>query len=144
MEHSAKVPSFVAFSCRFRLRNKKSSCVGRAFPLAPGVMNKTFTMEASIHADVSAGVGPDLKGTAENAETKTEGVPGLPHPSLISRSTDGKRPVPNGISGGGNGVPGTNRTPTGSTDPYDDYCSDFAFCWDLVYFCSPSPQSLSF
>uniref|UniRef100_A0A3P9GZZ0 RING-type E3 ubiquitin transferase n=1 Tax=Oryzias latipes TaxID=8090 RepID=A0A3P9GZZ0_ORYLA len=102
---------------KFRLRNKKSSCVGRAFPLAPGVMNKTFSMEAGIHTDVSAGVGPDLKGATENAGAKMEGVPGLAHQSLISRGTDGKRPVPNGISGGGNGVPGTNRASAGSSDP---------------------------
>uniref|UniRef100_A0A8C7Z328 RING-type E3 ubiquitin transferase n=1 Tax=Oryzias sinensis TaxID=183150 RepID=A0A8C7Z328_9TELE len=102
---------------KFRLRNKKSSCVGRAFPLAPGVMNKTFSMEAGIHTDVSAGVGPDLKGATENAGAKMEGVPSLAHQSLISRGTDGKRLVPNGINGGGNGVPGTNRASAGSSDP---------------------------
>lgn len=141
MEHSERVLSFVAFSCRFRLRNKKSSCVGRAFPLAPGVMNKTFSMEAGIHTDVSAGVGSDLKGTAENAGAKMEGVPGLAHQSLISRGTDGKRPVPNGISGGGNGVPGTNRASAGSSDPYVDHCSYFTCCRHLLHFCSSSPQS---
>lgn len=107
---------------RFRLRNKKSSSVGRAFPLAPGVMGKTFTMEGSIHADVSAGVGQGLKGTVENTAPLTEGVPGLTHPQLISRGADMieemKRVVPNG-SGGANGssvLSGANRIASGSTE----------------------------
>ncbi|XP_040914789.1 roquin-2 isoform X1 [Toxotes jaculatrix] len=107
---------------KFRLRNKKSSSVGRSFPLAPGVMGKTFTMEGSIHTDVSAGVGQGLKGTGDNTATLTEGVPGLTHPQLISRGADMieemKRAVPNGSSGanGSNGLSGTNRTASGSTE----------------------------
>lgn len=107
---------------RFRLRNKKSSSVGRAFPLAPGVMGKTFTMEGSIHTDVSAGVGQGLKGTGDNTGTLTDGVPGLTHPQLISRGADMmeemKRAVPNGSNGanGSNGLSGTNRTTSGSTE----------------------------
>ncbi|XP_062290860.1 roquin-2 [Scomber scombrus] len=100
---------------KFRLRNKKSSSVGRAFPLAPGVMGKTFTMEGSIHTDVSAGVGQGLKGTGDN----TEGIPGLTHPQLISRGADMmeemKRAVPNG-SNGANGSNGLIRTTSGSTE----------------------------
>uniref|UniRef100_A0A671X6M5 RING-type E3 ubiquitin transferase n=1 Tax=Sparus aurata TaxID=8175 RepID=A0A671X6M5_SPAAU len=107
---------------KFRLRNKKSSSVGRAFPLAPGVMGKTFTMEGSVHTDVPAGVGQGLKGTGENTATLTEGVPGLTHPQLISRGADMmeemKRVVPNGSSGanGSNGLSGTNRNSSGSTE----------------------------
>ncbi|XP_069559170.1 roquin-2 isoform X1 [Brachyistius frenatus] len=104
---------------KFRLRNKKSSSVSRTFPLAPGVMNKTFTMEGSIHTDVSAGVGPGLKGSWESTATMAEGVSGLAHPQLISRGADMmedmKRAVPNGTSGS-NGLPGTNRAPSGSTE----------------------------
>lgn len=103
--------------CRFRLRNKKSSSVGRSFPLAPGVMGKTFTMEGSIHTDVSAGVG---KGSGENTASLTEGVPGLTHPQLISRGAElmeeMKRAVPNGSNGanGSNGL--SNRSSSGSTE----------------------------
>ncbi|XP_028272985.1 roquin-2 isoform X1 [Parambassis ranga] len=100
---------------KFRLRNKKSSSVGRTFPLAPGVMNKTFTLEGNIHSDVSAGVGQGLKGTGDN----TEGVPSLTHSQLISRGADMieeiKRTVPNGTSGA-NGSTGNNRTTSGSTE----------------------------
>lgn len=107
---------------RFRLRNKKSSSVGRAFPLAPGVMGKTFTMEGSIHTDVSAGAGQGLKGTGENTTPLTEGVPSLTHPQLISRGADmmeeTKRAVPNGSGGanGSNGLSGTSRNTSGSTE----------------------------
>ncbi|KAG7499070.1 roquin-2 isoform X1 [Solea senegalensis] len=107
---------------KFRLRNKKSSSVGRAFPLAPGVMGKTFTMEGSIHTDVTVGVGSGLKGTVENTTALAEGVPGLTHPQLISRGADMmeemKRAVPNGSSGanGSNGTSGTNRTTAASTE----------------------------
>ncbi|XP_029371864.1 roquin-2 isoform X2 [Echeneis naucrates] len=107
---------------KFRLRNKKSSSVGRAFPLAPGVMGKTFTMEGSIHTDVPAGAGPGLKGTGENTASLTEGVPGLTHPQLISRGADMieemKRVMPNGSSGANvsNGLAGTKRTSSGSTE----------------------------
>lgn len=107
---------------KFRLRNKKSSSVGRAFPLAPGVLGKTFTMEGSIHTDVSAGVGQGLKGTGENTTTLTEGVLGLSHPQLISRGADMmeemKRVVPNGSNGanGSNGLSGTNRNTSGSIE----------------------------
>ncbi|XP_019937489.2 roquin-2 isoform X1 [Paralichthys olivaceus] len=107
---------------KFRLRNKKSNSVGRAFPLAPGVMGKTFTMEGSIHEDVSAGVVEGLKGTGDNATTLTDGVPVLTHPQLITRGADMieemKRVVPNGTSGanGCNGLPGTNRTMSGAME----------------------------
>uniref|UniRef100_A0AAX7U6T0 RING-type E3 ubiquitin transferase n=1 Tax=Astatotilapia calliptera TaxID=8154 RepID=A0AAX7U6T0_ASTCA len=88
---------------KFRLRNKKSSSVGRGFPLAQGGMNKTFTMEGSIHSDVSGGVGQGLKGNGDSTATMAEGVPSLNHPQLISRGLDvmeeSKRAVPNGTSG---------------------------------------------
>ena len=97
--------------------------MGRAFPLAPGVMGKTFTMEGSLHEDVSVGVVEGLKGTGDNAATLTDGVPGLTHPQFISRGADiieeMKRVVPNGTSGGANGcngLPGTNRTTSGATE----------------------------
>lgn len=105
---------------KFRLRNKKSSSVGRAFPLAPGVMGKTFTMEGNIHTDVSAGVGQGLKGTGENTASLTEGVTGLTHPQLISRGADMmeemKRAVPNGsnAANGSNGL--SKRNSSGSTE----------------------------
>lgn len=107
---------------RFRLRNKKSSSVGRAFPLAPGVLSKTLTLEGNIHTDLSAGVGQGLKGVGENATSLTEGVSSLTHPQLISRGPDMmedmKRAVPNGSSGanGPNGLSSTNRTTPGSTE----------------------------
>ncbi|KAM4527824.1 roquin-2 isoform 3-T7 [Odontesthes bonariensis] len=106
---------------KFRLRNKKSGSVGRAFPLAPGVMNKNFTMEGSMHNDVSAGVEQGLKSTGENS-AMTEGIPSLTHPSLISRGADMmeelKRPVTNGTSAanGSSRLSGTNRTTSGSTE----------------------------
>ncbi|KAM9841819.1 roquin-2 [Aulostomus maculatus] len=105
---------------KFRLRNKKSSSVGRAFPL---VMGKTFTMESSVHTDGSAGVGQGLKGlTGDNTPSLAEGVPGLTHPQLISRGADMmedmKRAVPNGSGGanGSNGLTGSNRNTSGSTE----------------------------
>ncbi|XP_026195071.1 roquin-2 isoform X4 [Anabas testudineus] len=107
---------------KFRLRNKKSSNVGRAFPLAPGVLSKTLTMEGNIHTDMSAGVGQGLKGAGENTASLTEGVPSLTHPQLISRGPDMmedmKRAVPNGSSGanGPKGLSGTNRATPGSTE----------------------------
>lgn len=106
---------------RFRLRNKKSSSVGRPFPLAPGVLSKTLTMEGNIHTDLSVGVGQG-QGTGENTTSLTEGVPGLTHPQLISGGPDMmedmKRAVPNGSSGanGPKGLSGTNRTMPGSTE----------------------------
>lgn len=81
-------------------------------------MGKTFTMDGSIHADVSTGVGQGLKSTSDN----TEGIPGLTHPQLISRGVDMieemKRVVPNGSNGanGSNGLSSTIRTTTGSTE----------------------------
>lgn len=95
--------------------------MGRAFPLAPGVMGKTFTMEGSIHTDVSVGVGPGLKGTGENTASLTEGVPSMTHPQLISRGADmmeEMKRVPNGSNGanGSNGLSGTNRNSSGSTE----------------------------
>ncbi|CAJ1070901.1 roquin-2 isoform X2 [Xyrichtys novacula] len=107
---------------KFRLRNKKSSSVGRGFPLAPGVMGKTFTMEGSSHSDVSAGVVQGLKGTGENTVPLTEGSPGRNHPQLISRGIDMmedmKRGVPNGSSGahGSAGLLGTNRNTSVSNE----------------------------
>ncbi|XP_068191441.1 roquin-2 isoform X2 [Antennarius striatus] len=108
---------------KFRLRNKKSSSVGRVFPLAPGVMGKTFTMEGSIHTDVPAGMGQQgLKGTSDNTATMTEGVPGVTHPQLISRGADMmeemKRAAPNGSSTASrsNGMSGTSRNTSGSTE----------------------------
>ncbi|XP_053267347.1 roquin-2 isoform X2 [Pleuronectes platessa] len=107
---------------KFRLRNKKSNSVGRAFPLSPGVMGKTFTMEGSLHEDVSAAVVEGLKGTGDNATTLTDGVPGLTNSQFITRGADiieeMKRVVPNGTSGanGCNGLPGTNRTTSGATE----------------------------
>ena len=78
-------------------------------------MGKTFTMEGSIHTDVSTRVGQGLKGTGDN----TEGVTGLTHPQLISRGADMmeemKRAVPNG-SNGANGSNGLSRTTSGSTE----------------------------
>ncbi|XP_070706298.1 roquin-2 [Pempheris klunzingeri] len=100
---------------KFRLRNKKSSSVGRSFPLAPGVMGKTFTMEGT---DVSAGAGQMPKGSGENAD----GLPGLTPPQLVSRGADVmddlKRAAPNGSNGAtaSNGLSGANRTTTGSTE----------------------------
>ncbi|XP_041826164.1 roquin-2 isoform X2 [Melanotaenia boesemani] len=107
---------------KFRLRNKKSSSVGRVFPPAPGVMSKTFTLEGSIHTDVSAGMEQGLKGTGENTSPMTEGVPGLTHPPLIPRGADMmeemKRPVPNGTgsANGSNRLSGTNRNSLGSIE----------------------------
>lgn len=83
-------------------------------------MGKTFTMEGSIHADVSAGSVQGLK--AENTTPLTEGVPSLTHPQLISRGADMmeeiKRAVPNGSSGANlsNGLSGAKRNTTGSTE----------------------------
>uniref|UniRef100_A0AAX7TB82 RING-type E3 ubiquitin transferase n=1 Tax=Astatotilapia calliptera TaxID=8154 RepID=A0AAX7TB82_ASTCA len=103
---------------KFRLRNKKSSSVGRGFPLAQGGMNKTFTMEGSIHSDVSGGVGQGLKGNGDSTATMAEGVPSLNHPQLISRGLDvmeeSKRAVPNGTSGPN--VSGSNKTTSGSAE----------------------------
>lgn len=79
-------------------------------------MNKKFTMEGSIHTDVSGGVGQGLKGTADNSATMAEGVPSLTHPQLISRGLDvmeePKRAVLNGTSGAN--VSSSNKT--GSTE----------------------------
>lgn len=96
--------------------------MARAFPLAPGVMGKTFTMEGSIHTDVPAGVGQGLKGAGENLAALTEGAPGLTHPQLIARGVDTmeemKRAVPNGSNGatGSKGLSGTNRHMSGSIE----------------------------
>ncbi|XP_029024739.1 roquin-2 isoform X2 [Betta splendens] len=104
---------------KFRLRNKKSSSVTRAFP---GVLGKSLTVDGSVHADVSTAAGQGLKGMGENAAGLTEGVPSLTHPQLISRGPDAiedlKRAVPNGSSGanGPNGLSSANRTMLGSTE----------------------------
>lgn len=104
---------------KFRLRNKKSISAGRAFPLSPGVMGKTFTMEGGIHEESSAGVGQGLQDTGEDMASLTEGVPSLTHPQLISRGADMmeeiKRAVPNG-SNGANGSNGLSSRNTGSTE----------------------------
>uniref|UniRef100_A0A3P8WIQ2 RING-type E3 ubiquitin transferase n=1 Tax=Cynoglossus semilaevis TaxID=244447 RepID=A0A3P8WIQ2_CYNSE len=104
---------------KFRLRNKKSSSVGRTFPLASGVMGKTFTTEGSVHTDVCAGAGQGLKGTEEGTVTLTEGAPGLTHPQLISRGADimeeMNRALPNG-SNGSNGLPAPHRLSLVSTE----------------------------
>ncbi|XP_068608881.1 roquin-2 [Brachionichthys hirsutus] len=102
---------------KFRLRNKKSSSVGgHVFPLAPGVMGKTFTMEGSVHTDVA------LKGTGDNTAAATEGVPGVTRPQLISRGADmmedTKRVVANGsgTASRSNGLSGASRNASGSTE----------------------------
>ncbi|XP_034403230.1 roquin-2 isoform X2 [Cyclopterus lumpus] len=105
---------------KFRLRNKKSSSVGRTFPLAPGVMGKTFTMEGSIHTDVSTDMGQGLKCTGDNADSLTEGVSSLTHPQLISRGADMmeemSRAAPN-VSNAANGSNGlSTRNTSGSTE----------------------------
>lgn len=99
LSHFLHVPSPVA---RFRLRNKKGGAAGRVFPLAPGVMGKTFTLEAGLHADAPAGAGQGLKGESATVLMETSGT----HHKLISRGADTmedtKRAAPNG-SGGPNG-----------------------------------------
>lgn len=110
-----KMQSFPTSSiCRFRLRNKKSSSVGRVFPLAPGVMGKTFAMETGVHSDASAGAGPGLKGSFEPA--LTENVPSLCHPQLISRGTDMMEEMKRAAPNGSNGLTGANRGVSGSTE----------------------------
>lgn len=97
---------------RFRLRNKKGSGAGRTFPLAQGVMGKTFAVEGGLHADASPGqpgqpgqLGqpgqPGLKAPAESPVALSEvAVPSLSHPQLIPRSPDlaeeTNRAAPNG------------------------------------------------
>ncbi|KAM8827808.1 roquin-2 isoform 2-T2 [Spinachia spinachia] len=105
---------------KFRLRNKKSSSVGRPFPLAPGVMGKTFTMDGSMHTDVCAEMGQGLKGTGENTDSMSEAVSDLTHPQLIPRGADvmedASREAPNvpNVANGFNGL-STRNTP-GSTE----------------------------
>lgn len=87
---------------RFRLRNKKGSGAGRTFPLAPGVMGKTFAAEGGLHTDASVGQ-PGSKTPIESPAALSEvAVPGLSHPQLISRGPDTaeetKRAAPNGSS----------------------------------------------
>lgn len=104
-------PCFL-FLVRFRLRNKKSGAAGRVFPLVPGIMGKTFALEAGLHADAPAGVAQGLKG--DNATVLVEGVAGGTHHKLISRGADAaedlKRAAPNGSSGanGSNGLTGSS------------------------------------
>uniref|UniRef100_A0AAQ4RGG6 RING-type E3 ubiquitin transferase n=1 Tax=Gasterosteus aculeatus aculeatus TaxID=481459 RepID=A0AAQ4RGG6_GASAC len=105
---------------KFRLRNKKSSSVGRPFPLAPGVMGKTFTMEGSVHTDVCTEMGPGLKSNGENTDSPTEAVSDLTHPQLISRGADmmedTSRAAPN-VSNAANGFNGmSTRNTSGSTE----------------------------
>lgn len=100
---------------RFRLRNKKSSATGRVFPLAPGVMGKTFALEAGLHPDAPAGAGQGLKG--DNTTVVVEGVAVGTHHKLISRGADMtedvKRTAPNGSGGanGSNGLTGNRTAP---------------------------------
>ncbi|XP_056875478.1 roquin-2 isoform X4 [Takifugu flavidus] len=99
---------------KFRLRNKKSSAAGRVFPLAPGIMGKTFALEAGLHTDAPAGVAQGLKG--DTTTVLVEGVAGGTHHKLISRGADAmedlKRAAPNGSSGanGSNGLTGSAST----------------------------------
>ncbi|XP_061656210.1 roquin-2 isoform X2 [Phyllopteryx taeniolatus] len=92
---------------KFRLRNKKSGSVSRAFP-SPG--GKTFTVEDSIQTDGSAGVGED---------TLTEGSP---HPQLISRGADTMEGIKRVVSSesicasGNNGLSDTSMTLLGSAE----------------------------
>ncbi|XP_028318378.1 roquin-2 isoform X2 [Gouania willdenowi] len=107
---------------KFRLGNKKSSSVSRTFPVAPGVMNKTFTLEGHIHTDVTPGMGLGLKEPEENMSCTTEGHQSLTHPQQISRGAEMteemKRAVPNGSSGinGSNGLSGPNKVTPVSTE----------------------------
>lgn len=98
---------------RFRLRNKKGGAAGRVFPLAPGVMGKTFTLESGLHADAPAGAGQGLKGDTVLVETSGT------HHKLISRGADtmedAKRAAPNG-SGGANGSNGLTGNRNASTE----------------------------
>uniref|UniRef100_A0A8C3G149 RING-type E3 ubiquitin transferase n=1 Tax=Cyclopterus lumpus TaxID=8103 RepID=A0A8C3G149_CYCLU len=96
---------------KFRLRNKKSSSVGRTFPLAPGVMGKTFTMEGSIHTDVSTDMGQGLKCTGDNADSLTEGVSSLTHPQLISRGADMMEEMSRAAPNVSNAANGSNGKP---------------------------------
>ncbi|TNN65073.1 Roquin-2 [Liparis tanakae] len=105
---------------KFRLRNKKSSSVGRTFPLAPGVMGKTFTMEGSLHTDVSPDMGQGLNGSGESTDSLTEGGSSLTHPQLMSRGADMmedmSRAAPN-VSNEANGSNGlSTRNTSGSTE----------------------------
>lgn len=101
---------------RFRLRNKKSSAGGRVFPLAPGVMGKTFTLEAGLHTDAPAGGRQGLQG--DSAAVLVEGVASGTHHKLMSRGADTmedlKRAAANGSSGanGSNGLTGNRKTST--------------------------------
>ncbi|XP_034048016.1 roquin-2 isoform X2 [Thalassophryne amazonica] len=100
---------------KFRLRNKKSSSAGRPFPLAQGVMGKTFTLEGgALSPDVSPGVGQGLKATENIA--LTESIPSLTHTSLIPQGANTteemKATAPNGSCGSN----GSNRNASGSTE----------------------------
>ncbi|XP_019727555.1 roquin-2 isoform X2 [Hippocampus comes] len=92
---------------KFRLKNKKSGSLSRAFPPSGG---KTFTAEGSIHTDGAAGVGED---------TLKEGGA---HPQLISRVAepmdDIARVVPSESVGasGSNGPSGAGMTFLGSAE----------------------------
>ncbi|XP_037340421.2 roquin-2 isoform X1 [Pungitius pungitius] len=101
---------------KFRLRNKKSSSVGRAFPLAPGVMGKTFTMEGSIHTDACTEMGQGLQGTGENTDSMTEAVPDLTHPQLIPRGADMMEDMSRALPNVSNGFNGMSTRNTGSTE----------------------------
>lgn len=84
------------------------------FPLAPGIMGKTFALEAGLHTDAPAGVAQGLKGN--NTTVLVEGVAGGSHHKLISRGADAtedlKRAAPNGSGGvdGSNGLTGSTST----------------------------------
>lgn len=84
------------------------------FPLAPGIMGKTFALEAGLHTDAPAGVAQGLKGN--NTTVLVEGGSGGTHHKLISRGADApeelKRAAPNGSGGanGSNGLTGNTST----------------------------------
>lgn len=91
--------------------------MGRVFPLAPGIMGKSFALEAGLHADAPAGAGQGLKG--DDAAVLVEVVAGGTHHKLTSRGADAadevKRAAPNG-SGGANGPSGLAGSRNPSTE----------------------------
>ncbi|XP_049594947.1 roquin-2 isoform X2 [Syngnathus scovelli] len=93
---------------KFRLRNKKSGSVSRAFPPSGG---KTFMLEGTVHTDGAAGVGEE--------DVLTDGDA---HSQLISKGADNmegiKTAVPSESIGasGSNGLSGTSMTLLGSAE----------------------------
>ncbi|XP_077398365.1 roquin-2 isoform X2 [Vanacampus margaritifer] len=92
---------------KFRLRNKKSGSVSRAFPPCGG---KSFTVEGSIHIDGSVEAGEDIL---------TEGSP---HTQLISRGSDTMEGIKRVVSSesveasGCDGLSGATMTLLGSAE----------------------------